>query len=130
MMDMEEQKRSAVEGLDSEPARQARTISNVEEQAGDLLKRAILGIIRNGYGDLTMRQMAMLLLTKDEGMIVTDLSNEMGISLSSVSRSASTLEKKRLVRRNRPGRNVIISATPKGQAVIGKSVMNVTRKEG
>lgn len=126
MMDKEKNNKNG-EGK-STSSKPARIISSVEDRAGDLLKQAMIGIIHNGFGDLTMRQMAILLLIKDQGMIVTDLSKKMEISLSSVSRSASALEKKKLVRRSRPGRYVIISATPKGQAVIGKLVMNVTKR--
>ena len=108
-------------------ADQARSSSTDEHLAGELLQKAIIGIIRNGHGDLTMRQMAILLLTREKKINITDLAKLLGISLSSVSRSANTLERKKFIRRKRVDRNVFINTTPKGEAIIGKSVMEVTK---
>lgn len=104
-----------------------RSSSSEEDNAGQLLKKAIIGIIKNGYDGLTMRQMAILLLTREKQITITNLSKILCVPVPSITKSSDTLEKKNLIRRKKIKKSVYIIATPKGEAVIGKSIIEIIK---
>lgn len=101
-----------------------------EDKAAGLVTRMFHGLVGSQCGDLTMRQMAILLESSTQPIGISDLADKLGIPKSSVSRSCDYLEKNELVRRQRlngdDSRRVTIEPTPQGIALIGKAICCVT----
>lgn len=97
-----------------------------EDKAAGLITRMFQGLVSTQCGDLTMRQMAILLEASVQPIGVSDLGEKLGIPKSSVSRSCDYLEKNDLIRRQRlipeDSRRVMIEPTPRGLALIGKAI--------
>jgi len=113
---------------DEDALSELRASCTLEQHASELLRDAFVGILENGFGELTMRQMAILLVISDQRASVSELGNRLGIKISSVSRSCDMLGRKGIARRERNGKNVIISITPMGKAVIGRALTAITAK--
>lgn len=96
---------------------------NDEEGQIDTIDRIICGYVRQGGDDLTMRQVAILVQITQNPLEMTPLAEKLGLSLPSVSRSMDMLERLKLARRIRKGRNVTAAATPLGSARIGRLML-------
>ena len=94
-----------------------------EEALFRVVDQIICGYIRHEGDDLSVRQLAVLVQLTQSPRMVTPLANELGLSLSTVSRSLDTLEKLRLAKRTRSGRQVTAAATPLGHAKIGRLML-------
>ena len=97
-----------------------------EEKAAALVTKMFHGLVSTQCGELTMRQMAILLESSVNPIGVSEIADKLGISKSSVSRSCDYLEKNDLARRMRQApedsRRVTIAPTPRGLALIGKAI--------
>lgn len=87
----------------------------------------ICGYIRQEADDLSIRQIAVLVRIAQRPMEITPLALELGLSLSTVSRSIDALEKLKLARRTRKGRYVTAHATPLGEAKVGRLMNSMAR---
>lgn len=113
---------------DDEKSGKINEVEHSEDHAGRLLTLVFEGIISNGMGDLTMRQMAIFLsVSNKDGLTLTEISKRFNISISSVSRSVDVLTTKGVLRRNRDGRFVQLFMTPKGKAVIGRAISSINK---
>ena len=103
-----------------------------ERQAAMLVTKMFNGLVNTQCGELTMRQMAILLESSHQPFGVSEIAEKLRISKSSVSRSCDFLEKNKLIRRSRQSsddsRRVSIEPTPQGLALIGKALNCVAKK--
>jgi DNA-binding MarR family transcriptional regulator len=102
-----------------------------ERQAAILVAKMFNGLVSTQCGELTMRQMAILLESSHRPIGASEIADKLGISKSSVSRSCDFLEKNNLARRSRQSpddsRRVSIEPTPQGLALIGKALNCVAK---
>lgn len=92
-----------------------------------LVDNLICGYIRQGGDDLSVRQLAVLLQVSQQSMEITPLAATLGLGLPAVSRCIDALEKLKLARRERKGRNVTVHVTPLGSARVGRLMTNAAR---
>lgn len=91
-----------------------------EEELILIVDAMICGYIRREGDDLSMRHIGILVQISQQPMDITPLATALGLSLSTVSRSIDALEKLKLARRERNGRNVTVHVTPLGAAKVGR----------
>lgn len=101
---------------------------NVEVRAEDLLLCATIGLVKSGFDELTLRQLAILFIIRDGTNSVSGVSQELGISMSSTSRSCSMLTQRGFCRGEFRGKRKILSLSPKGEAMVGKAVSTIATK--
>lgn len=95
-----------------------------EELSIQTIDKVICGYIREEGDDLSMRQIAVLVQIAQEPLGVGEIATALLLSLSTVSRSIDALERMKLAKRQRSGRNVIAMATPLGSAKVGRLMAN------
>lgn len=99
-----------------------------EAHAQDVLRSAFIGIIDHGFDELTVRQLGILFLVRDEKHAISDIAEKLSISISSASRSCTTLCTKKLTRSEPDGHKRMISLSPKGEAMIGRAMSTIIQK--
>jgi DNA-binding MarR family transcriptional regulator len=101
---------------------------DIETRTVDMLASAICHHVREEECELTMRQIAILLTVRYDPDAVGSIAQSLKVSDAAVSRAIDVLQKHQLVRRNRLPENrnrVIVSITPKGQALVGRLLEGV-----
>ncbi len=112
--------------IEKDERTEARTSSTTEHHASELLRLVFLGILDNDFGDLTMRQMAILLLVSVKRLPIGEIATLLSIPAASVSKSCDMLQRKKVVMRQREGKSVFVRITPRGKAVVGRAVSTIT----
>lgn len=97
----------------------------LEVHAQEVLRAAFIGIIDHGFDELTVRQLGVLFLVRDEKLAVSTIAERLSISISSASRCCSTLRSKGLTRSESIGHKRMISLAPKGEATIGRAMSTI-----
>lgn len=121
-----EQFANALPPKEAESAILASVIS--EAHAQEVLRSAFIGIIDHGFDELTVRQLGILFLVRDEKHAISDIAEKLSISISSASRSCTTLCTKKLTRSEPDGHKRMVSLTPKGEAMIGRAMTTIIQK--
>lgn len=101
---------------------------DIETRAVDMLASAICHHVREEDCELTMRQTAVLLTVRHHPDAVCSIAKSLNVSDAAASRAIDALQKNQLVRRDRPVENrnrVIVSITPKGNALVGRLLEGV-----
>jgi DNA-binding MarR family transcriptional regulator len=101
---------------------------DIETRAVDMLASAICHHVREEECELTMRQTAVLLTVRYHPDAVCSIAKSLKVSDAAASRAIDVLQKHQLVKRARLQENrnrVIVSITPRGQALVGRLLEGV-----
>lgn len=101
---------------------------SVEPRAEAMLQGALIGLVKAGFDELTLRQLTILFVIRDGTTSISGIAASLGISMSSTSRSCSMLAYRGFCRGERLGKKKVMSLSPKGEAMIGRAITPLTTK--